>query len=98
MLSDVLDSIKVQERGVFVQASTLGSLEALLVFLKSSKIPVFDHFSPSTVCSHGFLACCRKKVCFLLCPLSGFSFCFDLESDVLLNAKTFRAILGLVIS
>jgi translation initiation factor 5B len=39
MLTDVLGSIKVQERGVFVQASTLGSLEALLVFLASSKIP-----------------------------------------------------------
>lgn len=38
-LSEVLTSIKLQERGVFVQASTLGSLEALLEFLKTSKIP-----------------------------------------------------------
>ncbi|XP_041360347.1 eukaryotic translation initiation factor 5B-like [Gigantopelta aegis] len=38
-LSDVLDSINVTERGVFVQASTLGSLEALLEFLRTSKIP-----------------------------------------------------------
>jgi len=44
MLEDVLGSIKVQERGVFVQASTLGSLEALLVFLTSSKIPVGSSF------------------------------------------------------
>ena len=40
MLKDVLDSIRVQERGVYVQASTLGSLEALLEFLRTSKIPV----------------------------------------------------------
>lgn len=38
-LHSALSSIKVAERGVFVQASTLGSLEALLEFLKSSKIP-----------------------------------------------------------
>ncbi|XP_071086769.1 eukaryotic translation initiation factor 5B-like isoform X2 [Haliotis cracherodii] len=38
-LKDVLESIKLSERGVFVQASTLGSLEALLEFLKTSKIP-----------------------------------------------------------
>ncbi|KAK9891545.1 hypothetical protein WA026_015507, partial [Henosepilachna vigintioctopunctata] len=34
-----LSNIKLQERGVFVQASTLGSLEALLEFLRTSKIP-----------------------------------------------------------
>ena len=39
-LKDVLESIKLAERGVFVQASTLGSMEALLEFLKTSKIPV----------------------------------------------------------
>lgn len=32
--------LQVQEKGVYVQASTLGSLEALLEFLKTSKIPV----------------------------------------------------------
>ncbi|CAG5129899.1 unnamed protein product, partial [Candidula unifasciata] len=39
VLKETLESIKVQERGVFVQASTLGSLEALLEFLKTSEIP-----------------------------------------------------------
>lgn len=34
-----LQAIKLSERGVYVQASTLGSLEALLEFLKTSKIP-----------------------------------------------------------
>lgn len=40
MLTQALSSIKLAERGVYVQASTLGSLEALLEFLKTSKIPV----------------------------------------------------------
>ncbi|KAK4886677.1 hypothetical protein RN001_002948 [Aquatica leii] len=38
-LKTALSGIKLQERGVYVQASTLGSLEALLEFLKASKIP-----------------------------------------------------------
>ena len=39
-MKNVLNAIKLQDRGVYVQASTLGSLEALLEFLKTSKIPV----------------------------------------------------------
>jgi len=39
-LTSLVNSIDRTERGVCVQASTLGSLEALLDFLKSSKIPV----------------------------------------------------------
>lgn len=38
-VSSSLKAIKVSDRGVYVQASTLGSLEALLEFLKTSKIP-----------------------------------------------------------
>lgn len=38
-LSNALGNIKLAERGVYVQASTLGALEALLDFLKTSKIP-----------------------------------------------------------
>lgn len=39
-LSSALGNIRLAERGVYVQASTLGALEALLDFLKSSRIPV----------------------------------------------------------
>ncbi|XP_073998349.1 eukaryotic translation initiation factor 5B isoform X2 [Rhodnius prolixus] len=38
-LKRALSSIKLKERGVYVQASTLGSLEALLEFLRTSNIP-----------------------------------------------------------
>lgn len=37
--SSAMNKIKCVEKGVYVQASTLGSLEALLEFLKQSKIP-----------------------------------------------------------
>jgi translation initiation factor 5B len=39
-LTDLMDSIDKSGKGVCVQASTLGSLEALLSFLKDMKIPV----------------------------------------------------------
>lgn len=39
-MKDALSAIHTKEKGVYVQASTLGSLEALLGFLKDSKIPV----------------------------------------------------------
>ncbi|KAL5339317.1 hypothetical protein BJX70DRAFT_364018 [Aspergillus crustosus] len=39
-LENLLSKVSKDQRGVSVQASTLGSLEALLEFLRSSKIPV----------------------------------------------------------
>ena len=39
-LKNLMHSIDKSGKGVCVQASTLGSLEALLSFLKDSKIPV----------------------------------------------------------
>ncbi|ODQ77845.1 hypothetical protein BABINDRAFT_40930, partial [Babjeviella inositovora NRRL Y-12698] len=41
-LTGLLDSVDTSGRGVTVQASTLGSLEALLDFLKQMKIPVMS--------------------------------------------------------
>ena len=43
-LKSALSHIKLASTGVYVQASTLGSLEALLEFLRTSKIPVSHYF------------------------------------------------------
>lgn len=43
-LRSALSHIKLSSEGVYVQASTLGSLEALLEFLRTSKIPVSIEF------------------------------------------------------
>lgn len=45
-LKQTLSSIKLEEKGVYVQASTLGSLEALLEFLRTSKVPVSTRVCP----------------------------------------------------
>lgn len=44
-LSKALMSIKKKPEGVYVQASTLGALEALLEFLRTEKIPVIFFFN-----------------------------------------------------
>ena len=56
-LSSALNAIKLKPLGVFVQASTLGSLEALLEFLKSSKIPYagLKHIPPINLMSKHFI-------------------------------------------
>lgn len=48
-LKQTLNAIKLEEKGVYVQASTLGSLEALLEFLKTSEVPVSNRAQLSTV-------------------------------------------------
>jgi translation initiation factor 5B len=40
ILKTALNSIELKDKGVYVQASTLGSLEAFLQLLKTSHIPV----------------------------------------------------------
>jgi translation initiation factor 5B len=40
LLRSALNSIQLQDSGVYVQTSTLGSLEAFLKFLETHRIPV----------------------------------------------------------
>lgn len=48
-LKQTLNAIKLEEKGVYVQASTLGSLEALLEFLRTSEVPVSSRAQPESV-------------------------------------------------
>lgn len=48
-LRSALSHIKLSGEGVYVQASTLGSLEALLEFLRTSKIPVSHSNIPNSI-------------------------------------------------
>ena len=61
-LRETLNAIKCQDSGVYVQASTLGSLEALVEFLNQSKIPVG---SMSLVCALQWLR--PSGCCFTVC-------------------------------
>ena len=55
-LKQTLNSIKLEEKGVYVQASTLGSLEALLEFLRVSKVPVsITHIHTHTVSNYNIV-------------------------------------------
>lgn len=79
-LSSALGNIRLAERGVYVQASTLGALEALLDFLKSSKIPVstYQHLISSLQCMRAYL---REKVCTI--KFSDFWTKFRLEQNII---------------
>lgn len=61
-LKSALSSIKLKERGVYVQASTLGSLEALLEFLKTSKIPVSTFSLHKTNRGGSLINVCSSKI------------------------------------
>lgn len=65
-LKQTLNAIKLEEKGVYVQASTLGSLEALLEFLKTSEVPVSTEFST-------LINCCIQLEHFTLSETHDFS-------------------------
>ena len=76
-LTTLLNSIDKSGRGVCVQASTLGSLEALLDFLKSSKIPVSGIngepvHKKDVMCVGTMLEKAKELACIL---------CFDVDRD-----------------
>ncbi|XP_070515677.1 eukaryotic translation initiation factor 5B isoform X2 [Cardiocondyla obscurior] len=73
-LSSALGNIRLAERGVYVQASTLGALEALLDFLKSSKIPFVDLGMVTSIeYNHKSVETARKgqEVCIKIEPVPG---------------------------
>ncbi len=76
-LTTLHDFIDKSGRGVYVQASTLGSLEALLAFLKTSKIPI-GAFNIGPVHKKDVTRCATvlEKAKELACIL-----CFDVHVD-----------------
>lgn len=63
-LKQTLNAIKLEEKGVYVQASTLGSLEALLEFLRTSEVPVSNQTRlQSVVDGGGPLLPCGQVTC-----------------------------------
>lgn len=76
-LTGLLDSVDKSGRGVCVQASTLGSLEALLDFLKDMKIPVMS-VSIGTVFKRDVM---RATTMLEKAPEYAIMLCFDVKID-----------------
>ncbi|KAF0046318.1 hypothetical protein F2P81_002847 [Scophthalmus maximus] len=73
-LKQTLSSIKLEEKGVYVQASTLGSLEALLEFLRTSKVPFVDIGVVTSIeMNHKSVESAKKgqEICIKIEPIPG---------------------------
>lgn len=93
-LQDMLDSVDKSGQGVCVQASTLGSLEALLSFLKDSKIPVSGiNIGPihkkDIVRASVMLESAKEYACILAFDVKIDKECQDLADE--LDVKIFKA-------
>lgn len=93
-LKDMLDSVDKSGQGVCVQASTLGSLEALLSFLKDSKIPVSGiNIGPihkkDIVRASVMLESAKEYACILAFDVKIDKECQDLADE--LDIKIFKA-------
>ena len=93
-LKSMLDSVDKSGQGVCVQASTLGSLEALLSFLKDMKIPVSGiNIGPihkkDIVRASVMLESAKEFACILAFDVKIDKECQDLADD--LDVKIFKA-------
>lgn len=69
-LKQTLNAIKLEEKGVYVQASTLGSLEALLEFLRTSKVPVSIHLDQTYTLKGHREKIFNPEICVCVCLCS----------------------------
>ena len=95
-LTSLLDVVDKSGQGVCVQASTLGSLEALLDFLKYSKIPVSGiNIGPvhknDVMCSATMLEKAKKLACILY-----FDVTVDKEAEKLAEELDIRLFKGII--